>query len=290
MKTLEINTGNLGNPVFKSNIGHNIFNQLAVKIDMNQISDEAYFDWLDETIKTTAAVIPGASFLEKEGVRRNPPLNTAVYYDTIHYELLPTGALLRTSCSILTHAFCAFKMPEDEHGNRLDRRHVFEGENKKTIQFAPYSNESIAIVKALLNRKDIDHPGMFLEQEFGISPNELSPALVLFGRRSTFYVLLDNKDVLRCSLDRSEVFDYRKDPEGKNKKFFKEVEISIYPRISEELTKDKRVVELINFLVFSLTKRFNTKVIYDIKYQRGAKILDFFKMTTAFLPDVGVQR
>lgn len=277
MKNLIINTGNEGNPVFKINNGHNIFNQLAVKVDMNDIEDEDYFSWLDQIIKTTTEKDPNVIFLEKEEVRENPPLNTAVYYDTSDYKLLPTGALLRTSCSILTHAFCAFKMPEDTHGNRLDRRHVFEDENKKTIQLAPYSIDSINIVKGLLSRTDIDHPGIFLKQEFNISSDELSPAMVLFGKRSTFYVRLNGYDILRCSIDRSTVFDYRQDLEEKNKKTFREVEISIYPRISPEIADDKRIIKIINFFVESLKQHFQKEVIYEIKYQRGAKMLGFFK-------------
>lgn len=275
MKNLAVNTGNEGNPVFKVNTGHNIFNQLAVKVDMDGVADEDYFKWLDKIIETTNQVIPGVTFLEREGVREDPPLNTAVYYDTFDYKLLPTGALLRTSCNVRTHAFCAFKMPEDEHGNRLDRRHVFEGENKTTIQFFPYSKEAISIVKNLLKRDDIDHPGVFLKHEFGITSDDLSPAMVLLGRRSTFYVRLDDYDVLRCSIDRSEVFNYREDPEGNTKKAFREVEISIYPRISQDIANDPRVVDLINYLVNSLTQTFNKKVIYDIKYQRGLKALGF---------------
>ena len=275
MKNLAVNTGNEGNPVFKVNKGHNIFNQLAVKIDMNDISDKDYFNWLDRMIEITHLTIPGVTFLEKQDVREDPPLNIAVYYDTADYKLLPTGALIRTSCNVRTHAFCAFKMPEDEHGNRLDRRHVFEGENKATIQLAPYSKEAIIIVKNLLRRNDIDHPGIFLKQEFDVSPDDLLPAMVLLGRRSTFYVRIDDYDVLRCSIDRSEVFDYRKDPEGKTKKSFREVEISIYPRISQDISEDPRVIELINYLTKSLTKTFDKKVIYDIKYQRGLKVLGF---------------
>lgn len=278
MKTIKVNTNNPEDFIFKVNQGHNVFNQLAVKVDMNQISDEDYFNWLNSIIEKAVNYIPGVAFLEKENVRSHPPLNTAVYYDTDDYQLLPTGALLRTSCSILTHAFCAFKMPEDEYGNRLDRRHVFEGENKKTIQLAPYSDDSICIVKELLSRTDIDHPGIFLKQIFNILPKMLSPAMILFGKRSTFYVRLDNYDILRCSIDRSAVTDYRNDYEGSNKKDFREVEISIYPRISETISKDTRVLDLIYYLVDSLTSEFNKEVIYDIKYQRGAKLLGLSKI------------
>ncbi len=276
MKNLQMNTGNPNNPIFKINEGYNIFNQLAVKVDMDEVSDEAYFEWLDKVGALTSQVIPRTTFLEKEGVRETPPLNTAVYYDTEDYTLLPTGALLRTSCNVRTHAFCAFKMPEDEHGNRLDRRHVFEGEKKATIQKAPYSDEAISIVKELLSRTDVDHPGIFLKQAFNISAKNLLPAMVLFGNRSTFFVRIDDMDVLRCSIDRSEVMDYRKDKQGKNKKKFREVEISIYPRISQEISNDPRVIELINYMVNSLIETFQTKVIYDIKYQRGAKKLGMY--------------
>ena len=280
MKNLKVNTGNDDNPIFKVNTGHNIFNQLAVKVDMDNVSDENYFDWLDRIINITADTIPGTTFLEKEGVRDNPPLNTAVYYDTNDYKLLYTGALLRTSCSILTHAFCAFKMPEDEYGNRLDRRHVFQGDDKKTIQLAPYSTESINIVKHLLSRSDIDHPGIFLKEEYNILAKDLSPALILLGNRSTFYVRIDDFDVLRCSIDRSNVFNYRNDMEGNNKKLFKECEISIYPRISEKISNDPRVTDLIYYLVDSLKETFQKNVIYDIKYQRGAKLLGFYNPDT----------
>ena len=276
MKNLQINTGNPDNPIFKVNEGYNIFNQLAVKIDMDDVPDEAYFEWLNKVGELTPQIIPRTTFLEKEGVRETPPLNTAVYYDTKDYTLLPTGALLRTSCNVRTHAFCAFKMPEDEYGNRLDRRHVFEGEKKQTIQQAPYSDEAISIVKELLSRTDVDHPGIFLKQVFNISAQDLSPAMILFGNRSTFFVRLDDMDVLRCSIDRSEVMDYRNDKNGTNKKKFREVEISIYPRISPDISKDPRVIELINYMINSLIETFQTKVIYDIKYQRGAKKLGIY--------------
>lgn len=263
-------------PVFAVNEGYNTFNQLAIKVNMDHVDDKSYFKWLDDMIENLPEEIKGSRILEKEGVRDTPPVNTAVYYDTEDYKLLPTGSLLRTSCSILTHAFCAFKLAEDEKGNRLDRRHVFEGEEKKTIQHEPYSDKSINIVKKLLARQDIEQPGTFLKQEFNIIPEQISPALVLFGSRSTFFVRLDEYDVLRCSIDRSDVADYRKDPECKNRKNFRECEISIYPRISSEISSDPRVIEMIRFLTNSLQERFNTEVLYDIKYQRGAKLLGFY--------------
>jgi len=255
------------------NNGHDIFNQLAVKVDMNGIDDQSFFEWLDYEKRNTPNVIRGAEFLEKEGVRDNPPQNVAVYYDDDELTMLPTGALIRTSCSKLTHAFCAFKMPEDKYGNRKDRRHVFEGESKATIQREPYSEKSIAIVKKLLTRTDVEHPGIFLKKEFGVEAVSLSPALILFGNRSTFYVTLDGYDVLRCSIDRSKVTDFRKDPDCKKRVEFREVEVSLYPRIPDVIKDDERVITLIEHLVNSLKTRFEREVIYDIKYQRGAKAL-----------------
>ncbi len=263
-------------PVFAVNEGYNIFNQLAIKVDMDHLEDNSYFEWLDDMIENLPKKIKGSRIIEKEGVRVNPPVNTAVYYDTEDYKLLPTGSLLRTSCSVLTHAFCAFKLAEDEKGNRLDRRHVFEGEEKKTIQYEPYSDRAISIVRKLLTRQDIEQPGTFLKQVFNITPDRLSPALVLFGSRSTFFVRLDEYDVLRCSIDRSDVSDYRKDIECTNRKHFRECEISIYPRISKDIADDSRVIELIKFLTHSLQERFNSNILYDIKYQRGAKLLGFY--------------
>jgi hypothetical protein len=260
-------------PVFEKSVGHNVFNQLAVKIDMDGVEDADYFAWLDERMRTADDLIPGIRFLEKLGVRTSPPLNTAVYYDTADYKLLPTGSLLRTSCNVVTHAFCAFKTAEDSHGNRLDRRHVFEGEEKAQIQQAPFSPASVAIVKRLLSRDDIDHPGVFLKQEFGITASELSPAVVLRGHRSTYYVLLGDLDILRCSIDRSTVYDFRTDVDLERPAHFREVELAIYPRISPEISGDPRVVDAIRLLADSLMDRFGKSVIYAIKYQRAGALL-----------------
>lgn len=255
---------------------YNVFRQLAVKVFADNINDEQYYKWLDEVPLELKSRFPTVEFKERDWVRANPPLNTAVYYDTPDYSILPTGALLRTSCSKLTHAFCAFKMPEDSTGNRLDRRHVFEGEDKATIQNDPSGQAAVTIVKKLITRRDTDQPGTFLELATGISPLSLSPALVLRGHRTTFYVLIDGYDVLRCSIDRSSVFDFRsgkstEDPD--NWKSFREVELSLYPRISDDIKSDPRVVQVIEALRDSLIERFNTHVIYDIKYQRGMKLL-----------------
>lgn len=266
-------------PVFEVRNGHNVFRQLAVKVDMNGVPDHEYFAWLDFVIREASGGTSKVLFLEKEGVRTDPPLNTAVYYDTVDYKLLPTGALLRTSCNKVTHAFCAFKMPETVSGTRLDRRHVFQGEEKKQIQTAPFCDASIAIVKRLLRRTDIEQPGMFLFEEFGISPEDLTPAVVLFGHRSTFYVRLEDYDILRCSLDRSQVMDFRKDPQGLDQKSFREVEISIYPRIKSEMAGDPRAISLIRYLTDSLTTRVSRPIIYEIKYQRAAAALGIVSST-----------
>lgn len=273
MNELRINTGNADRPIYAIGNGHNLFNQLAVKVEMDDVSDPDYFRWLDAVPGRIAKQIAGVTFLERDGVRQTPPTNIAVYYDTDDYALLPSGALLRTSCSVLTHAFCAFKMKEDQYGNRLDRRHVFEDEEKHTIQHAPYSPDAIAIVRRLLARKDIDQPGVFLKSEMGIDPSTLSPALVLFGRRSTFFVRIDDHDVLRCSIDRSAVADIRSDPECVHRKEFREVELSIYPKIPEAISSDPRVVEVIEFMRDDLCQEFDTKVTHRIKYQRGAELL-----------------
>ncbi|PIF06757.1 hypothetical protein [Candidatus Pantoea floridensis] len=255
---------------------YNIFRQLAVKVFADHIDDAQYYKWLDEVPLELKSRFPSVEFKERDWVRASPPLNTAVYYDTPAYDILPTGALLRTSCSRLTHAFCAFKMPEDATGNRLDRRHVFEGEEKSTIQNDPSGHAAVSIVKNLITRRDVDQPGTFLKLATGISPDDLSPALVLKGHRSTFYVLIDGYDVLRCSIDRSSVFDFRSGSDAEepaNWKSFREVELSLYPRISDEIKGDLRVVQVIEALRDSLINRFDTHVIYDIKYQRGMKLL-----------------
>jgi hypothetical protein len=114
-----------------------VFNQLAVKVELDSVANEEYFSWLDRRKSDIARHIIGAEIAEKPSARTSPPLNTAVYYDTADYRILPTGALLRTSCRIDTHAFCAFKQAEDEHGVREDHRYVFQDEEKRTIQAAP---------------------------------------------------------------------------------------------------------------------------------------------------------
>lgn len=250
-----------------------IFNQLAVKIEMDTVNNEAYYAWLDEMKACIGQQVAGAEIAEKENARLTPPLNTAIYYDTDDYQILPTGALLRTSCNVITHAFCAFKQAQDQHSVRKDHRYVFSGDEKRTIQQAPDSPEAVAIVKRLLSRKDIEHPGTFLERYYGIRGEDLKPAIRLDDYRFTFFVWLDGRDALRCSIDRAHVVNLRLPEERRRSAPVSEVELAIYPRIKPEVARDPRVVELIKVLKDSLCRKFNVAVTTDIKYQRSAKVL-----------------
>ncbi|MBT2772747.1 hypothetical protein J7J47_10965 [Halomonas sp. ISL-60] len=249
-----------------------IFKQLARKIEMDHVSNEEYYNWLDNVTASIGDVISGAKIIEKKDARKNPPLNTAIYYDTDDLEILSTGALLRTSCNKITHAFCAFKAPEDEFGVRVDNRHVFDGEEKKTIQADPSSQDAISIVRRLM-ASDAQHPGRELEKVVGISCENLSPVLLLDDLRYTFYVLLDDKDALRCSIDRAHVRSLRENVGISSYVPVSEVEIAIYPRVSEEIANDTRLVSAVDFLTKDLMETFNTKVTKKIKYQRSAEAL-----------------
>jgi hypothetical protein len=257
-----------------------VFNQLAVKIAMDSVSNAEYFAWLDRLTREIGDLVPGAQIAEKEKARTSPPLNTAVYYDTDDYRILPTGALLRTSCNRITHAFCAFKMAQDDHSVRRDHRYVFDGKEKRTVQQAPTSEEAVAIVRRLLSRKDIEHPGTFLERCYGIRGEDLWPAIGLDDLRYTFFVWLDGRDALRCSIDRAEVWDLRLPDQERDRKPFSEVEFAIYPRIDPEVSRDARVVELIQVLSEALRAEFGVEVTTDIKYQRGAKALGIYERVT----------
>lgn len=252
------------------------FNQLAVKVEMDEVSNEAYYAWLDRTHSCIGSWVKGASIAEKPGARLSPPLNVAVYYDTPDYRILPTGALLRTSCNRITHAFCAFKLSQDEHSVRNDHRYVFDGEEKRTIQLAPASKEAVAVVKRLLARTDIEHPGTFLSRHLGIDPTLLLPAVCLEDYRYTFFVWLDGHDALRCSIDRFHVSDLRLPEWARERKPISEVELAVYPRIDPEIAKSPRVVELIDVLARSLCDTFGVHVTTDIKYQRAARHLGIF--------------
>lgn len=251
------------------------FNQLAVKVEMDPVGNDRYFAWLDGMTAEMGKLVPGGAIAEKEGAREHPPLNTAVYYDTPDRALLETGSLLRTSCNIITHAFCAFKKVEDEHGVRNDHRWVFDGEQKRTIQTAPTSPEAVAIVRSLMARTDVQHPGTLLKSAHGIDPTTLTPSVALESYRYTFFVWLDKKDALRCSIDRYFVWDMRApdaaDPARKLP--VSECELAIYPHLSAEMARDPRVVRLIECLRDSLVDTFGVRTTSLIKYQRAAQAL-----------------
>lgn len=248
------------------------FNQLAVKIKMDAVSRSAYYDWLNEMTATVGNYVPGAAIGEKVNARSKPPLNTAIYYDTPAYDILPTGALLRTSCNIVTHAFCAFKAPESDSGVRDDHRYVFDGEEKHTIQQGPASPSAVGIVQSLLGRTDVRHPGTYLREQLQIDPRELIPSVQLESYRYTFFVWLDDRDALRCSIDQYCVQDLRRS-EPRDRLPVSEVELAVYPRIDEKIAYDPRTVELIRALATSLCTRFQTTPTRQIKYQRAASVL-----------------
>lgn len=256
-----------------------VFNQLAVKIPMDTVSNEQYYTWLDRMTLSIGQLVPGAQIAEKEHARETPPLNIAVYYDTDDYQILPTGALLRTSCNRITHAFCAFKMAQDGHSVRKDHRYVFDGEEKRTIQQAPTSKEAVVIVKRLLARKDIEHPGTYLEKYYNIKGEDLLPALSLDDYRYTFFVWIDKKDALRCSIDRAFVANLRLPESQQQKVPFSEVELAIYPRIDPQTAQDPRVVELIKVLSDSLCQEFGVRITTAIKYQRAAEVLGIKRLS-----------
>lgn len=251
-----------------------VFNQLGVKLDFSSAtSKEEYYDWLDRMKADIGHLVPGAEIAEKSYARAEPRLNTGVYYDTADYRLLKGGMVLRTTCNRKTHAFCAFKLDEDERHVRRDHRFVFEGEEKSTIQNDPTSPEAAAIVKRLLARQDIEHPGTHLERAAGIRGEELSPAVCLEQYRHPFFVWLDKRDALRCSMDRVQVYNLRLPVEERVKQPFSEIELPLYPHIEEEVAKDPRVLQLIQVLSDSLHERFGLNLITDSKYQRAADAL-----------------
>ena len=258
-----------------------LFNQLAVKIEMDGVSNEDYYRWLDRMKDEIGGAVPGAQIAEKEHARTDPPLNIAVYYDTPDYRILPTGALLRTSCNRITHAFCAFKMTEDANNVRNDHRFVFDGDEKRTIQVDPTSAASLAIVKRLLRRRDIEHPGTYLERNLEISGESLEPAICLRDYRYTFFVWLDGRDALRCSIDRYFVSDLRAQNGRGEERPLSEVELAIYPRIEAAVAKNPHVVDAIRFLTDSLCTSFGVAVTHDIKYQRSARALDLYPRSTS---------
>lgn len=248
-------------------------NQLGVKIAMDSVSNEDYYAWLDDMIATVGSMVSEAEIAEKPDARVSPSLHTAIYFDTLDFRILPTGALLRATCNKFTHAYCTFKAPADSHHIRRDQRYVFSGHDKAALQQDPESPEAIAIVKRLLARTDIEHPGTQLRTRYGIDPESLDPTIRLDDHRFTFFVWIDGRDALRCSLDRFEASNLRRPEAARDRKWLAEVELSIYPRIDPEMAGDPRVQEAIDRLAVSLCDRFGVSVISLIKYQRSARAL-----------------
>jgi hypothetical protein len=251
-----------------------IFNQLGVKLELDSaIRNDVYYAWLDGMIDSIGKLVPGAEIAEKNYARAEPRLNVGVYYDTGDRMLLRLGAVLRTTCNKKTHAFCAFKRPVDEHSVRRDHRHIFDGDEKATIQHDPRSLESVAIIRRLLARTDIEHPGTHLLRCYGIHGDRLTPSICIEQYRHPFFVWLDKKDALRCTMDRAYVFDLRLPHSAQEKKLFTEVELPVYPRIDQTVAQDPRVLVLIDELTKSLSIEFGARLTTDNKYQRAAKTL-----------------
>lgn len=250
------------------------FDQYGLKLNLrDDISDAEFYQWLDEMIAHSGEMVAGAAIVEKDDARTQPRYNAGVYYDTADYRLLRDRMVLRTTCNPITHAFCAFKYGQNENHVMRDHRHIFEDAEKLAIQKDPISEESVAIVKNLLRRTDIMHPGIVLRQATGITADELTPAMLLVQHRKTFYVLLDKEDALRCSLDRVSASNLRVPADVRVAKKFSEVEVPVYPRIKEHVASDPRVEQLITTLSGSLIARFGASVIQESKYQRAAAAL-----------------
>jgi hypothetical protein len=267
-------------PIYRREGNFAVFNQLGVKVDLHSVPDEDYFAWLDRTTARIGDLVPGAKIVEKPNgkpdSRTTPTLNTAVYYDTADYQVLRTGALIRTSCNIVTHAFSACKLASNDQSVRKDHRFVFEGDEKLTIQRAPTSPEAIAIVRRLFARKDIEQPANYLQAHYGINPEELFPSIVLERYICSFFAWLDGKDALRCPMDRCYVQNLRVPEAERRREHFKEVEFVIYPHVHPDIEGDPRVVDLIRTLTRLSSDELGGRVIKEIKYQRGARALGFF--------------
>jgi len=249
------------------------FNQRGVKILFpDDVSNESYYAWLDGVIADIGVKVPGAEIAEKVAEREQPRRNSGVYYDTEAYDLLHGNMVLRTTSNPKTHAFCAFKLGEDKEGVRRDHRYVFEGEDKRTIQFGPTSPEAAAVVRRLLASDHMIQPGTVMLEMASISGESLSPALSVIQDRRTFYVWLDGQDSLRCSLDRASVAALRPEIQPRVGSF-SEVELAIFPRISAEIMKDRRTSNLISCIAQSLAEHFEVRRIIDSKYRRAAYLL-----------------
>lgn len=252
-----------------------VFNQLGVKHELSpEIADGDWYAWLDDMIARVGDMVSGAEIAEKSYARAAPRLNTGIYYDTPDRRLLRAGAVLRTTCNKQTHAFCAFKEPDDGHGVRRDHRYVFEGEEKAMIQDAPASPEAAAIVGRLLAREDIEHPGTHLRRRYRIAGHELTPSICLEQYRHPFFVWIDGRDALRCSMDRASVHDLRAAGDGPPRRAtFGEVEFPVYPHLEPEIADDPRLLALIDALSTALQARYDAPRTTRNKYQRAAMAL-----------------
>jgi hypothetical protein len=251
-----------------------LFNQYGPKLAFpNDVENTTYFNWLDNITADIGMLVPGSLIREKANDRSDPRRNTGVYYDTADYRLLHGHMVLRTTSNPKTHAFCAFKYGADDNEIRRDHRYVFDGEEKAIIQADPTSDAAVRTVHQLLARRDIRHPGTFLAEDTGITSDDLTPALKIAQYRYTFYVLLESRDVLRCSLDRAEVANLRQPESACDTGRFSEVELPIYPRIAQEVQHDPRTQQLIDLLANSLIERFNVEFVRDAKYRRAARVL-----------------
>ncbi|MFB8282775.1 hypothetical protein [Nocardia colli] len=275
MKPEDLSASNLkmpsNEPIFSRSGNAIIFNQVGVKLMLPMtLPTEKYFDWLDEMTSKIKTKITGAEIAEKPYARTSPRLNTGVYYDTPDRDLLSIGAVLRTTCNKITHAFCAFKQPADTGGVRRDRRHVFSGTDKQTIQNDPTSAASVGIVTALLARTDIEHPGVHLRGAHSIDPTTLTPSIRIAQLRHPFFVWLDGKDALRCVMDRATVTDLRNTTEDIE---FLELELPIYPRITPDVAQDPRTLRLIEVLADEAIQGLSGILTERNKYQRAAEEL-----------------
>jgi hypothetical protein len=264
-----------GEDVFRKAGKVALFYQLGVKVDLTSVSTERYFAWLEEMKQQLPRLVPGAEIGEKSVLRVAPVLNTGVYYDTDDYQILETGSLLRTTCAV-THAFCAFKLADNGKDVRKDHRFVFQGRDRGIIRGAPASREAVTIVKRLLARTDIEHPGTFLQRYHGIDPTTVSPAVIVKRYISSFYVWLDKQDALRCPMDRVYVANLREPESHRKLRHFREVELMIYPHIDNTVAQDPRLVQAIRALATSLHEQLGASITKEIKYQRGARALGLY--------------
>lgn len=259
-------------PIFVRRGDFIVFNQLGVKLELpDELSMPTYFRWLDRMRSILGGAVDGAEIAEKQYARTKPRLNVGVYYDTPKLDLARLGAVLRTTCNKITHAFCAYKEAPTADGVRRDHRYVFAGEEKACIQTDPTSHEAISIVTRLLARREIEQPGKYLYERLGIDPQTLQPSIRIALLRHPFFVWLDGKDSLRCVMDCAVVSDLR-NPNG-NDNGFLELELPLYPRIDPVVAADPRTVQLIEVLRADAENRLGAVLTTKNKYQRAAAVL-----------------